>query len=95
MKNSLIRFTAGLGIAAAIGAATLGIGTATSNAAPATAVHTEFAEWCHGWGHGPGPWRPGPRHWGGYGYGYGGWNGYGYGPPPCVSGPLGFVNVCA
>jgi hypothetical protein len=82
--------TAGLGLAA------LGIGSGVADAAPISS--TNIAQW-HGWGPPPpGPgWRPGPVGWGGpppppfYGGGYG----WAPPPPPCVSGPLGFVHVCA
>lgn len=82
--------TAGLGLAA------LGIGSGVANAAPITS--TNISQW-GGWG-GPPPgpgWGPGPVGWGGpppppfYGGGYG----WAPPPPPCVSGPLGFVHVCA
>ena len=95
MTNKLIRFAAGMGIAGAIGVATLGIGTGTANAAP-PAVQAGFAQFGPGWGPGPGPWIPGPPPPPppAYGYNYGGWNNYGP-PPPCISGPLGFLQVCA
>jgi|SoiMethySBSTD1v2_1073268.scaffolds.fasta_scaffold3194827_2 hypothetical protein len=97
MTKELIRIAAGMGVAAAIGVAALGIGTATANAAP-PAAQAGFAQWGPGWRPGPGPWRPGapptppPPAWG---YNYGGWGNYGPLPPPCASGPLGFVSVCA
>jgi hypothetical protein len=95
--KKIVNIAAGLGVAGAIGAAALGFGSATANAAPPSPIG-HFAEWGHGWGPGPGPWRPGPPPpppaWGG-GYDYGGWNDYGPPPPPCLSGPLGFLQVCA
>lgn len=98
MRN-LRKIAAGLGIAGAIGFAAVGIGAGTANAAPPAQVG--FAQWGPGWGPGPGPWRPGPPPppppaWG-YNYGYdnyGGYNNYGPPPPPCISGPLGFLQVC-
>jgi hypothetical protein len=91
---------AGLGIAAALGFAAVGIGAGTANAVPP--AQAGFAQWGgHDWGPGRGPWRPGPPPppaWG-YNYGggydnYGGYNNYGPPPPPCISGPLGFLQVC-
>ena len=93
---------AGIGIAGALGIAALGIGAGAAGAEPPSPVtQADFAqipEW------GPGPWRPGPGPWGpppppppawGYG-GDGGYAGYGgYAPgPPCISGPLGFLQFC-
>jgi len=88
---------AGAAIAASVGLAGLGVGTAVANAAPPSVTTgsglAEYGGWGYGHDHGggwrPGDWRGGPRD-----YGYGGYGGYGYGPP-CVSGPLGFVHVCA
>ncbi len=98
MKKKLINVAAGLGIAGAAGVAALGIGTAAANAAPpAPVTQVAFAEWGHGWGPRPGPWGPPPPPpppaWGYNNYDYGGY--YAPPPPPCVSGPLGFVSVCA
>jgi hypothetical protein len=99
MRN-LRYIAAGLGIAGALSFAAVGIGAGTANAAPP--VQAGFAQWGGpGWGPGPGPWRPGPPPppaWGG-GYNdgydnYGGYNNYGPPPPPCISGPLGFLQVC-
>jgi hypothetical protein len=93
MKKKLINVAAGLGIAGAMGVAALGIGAATANAAPPSpGSSVEFARWGHGWDPRPGPWGPPPPPAWGYGYGD-----YGYAPPPppCVSGPLGFVSLCA
>lgn len=86
---------AGAVIAGSMGFAALGIGTAVASAAPAPMASD--AGWAnyHGWGHGPG-WGPGywappppPPP-----YGYGADYGYGF-PPPCATGPLGLVHVCA
>jgi hypothetical protein len=86
MKN-LKTVAAGAAIAGALGVAALGVGSGVANADP-------------GWGHGHGRWDPG---WGApaWGppppapyYGYGGYGGYDA-PPPCITGPLGFVHVCA
>jgi hypothetical protein len=57
--------------------------------------------WQHGDGHGwhgrgggdGGGWNGGG--WNGGGWNGGGWNGWGGGGGPCVTGPLGFVTVCA
>jgi hypothetical protein len=85
----------GIVLAGSLGLATLGLGAGVASAAPSvSAPQTTWAEdpgWGHGHGwHGDGGWRGGPR-WAPpppyYGYG-------GYGAP-CVSGPLGFVHVCA
>jgi len=92
MKN-LKTITAGVAIAGALGFAAIGVGSGVASAAP-PATGSQFAQG-PGWGHGPGPgWHGGG--YGGPGYGYGG-PGYGYGGygPPCASGPLGFVQVCA
>jgi hypothetical protein len=85
----------GIAVAGTLGLAALGIGSGVANAAPSqTAPETTWAQ--DGWGHGhggghggdwrgdDGDWR-GPR-WGPPNYGYG---------PPCVTGPYGFVRVCA
>ncbi|MEE6165910.1 MULTISPECIES: hypothetical protein [Mycobacteriaceae] len=91
--KSLKRVAVGAAIAGALGVSALGLGSATANAAPLTpGVQWSQGPWHHGgWGGGPG-WGDGP----GWGppppppyVGYGGW------APPCVSGPLGFVQVCA
>lgn len=88
---------AGAAIAGSMGFAALGIGTAVANAAPSPAAsQAGWAEY-HGWGHGPGwgpgYWAPPPPPPPPYGYGgYG--DGYGF-PPPCATGPLGLVHVCA
>ncbi|MDT5329302.1 MAG: hypothetical protein QOF31_599 [Mycobacterium sp.] len=85
---------AGIGIAGALGIAALGIGAGTAGAEPPSPVtQADFAQ-IPEWG-GPGPWRPGPGPWGpppppppAWGYG-------GYAPgPPCISGPLGFLQFC-
>ena len=94
MRNKLKNIAAGLGVVVTLTLAALGMGAATANAAPSSpAEQAGFAQNRHwGPGYGPRPW--GPRGYGHRGYGYGG---YGYGDygPPCVSGPLGFVHVCA
>ena len=60
---------------------------------------SDFAQW-GGPGRGPGPWDHGGGGWyppppppPAYGYGYGGYNGYNQGPP-CIGGPLGFLQFC-
>jgi hypothetical protein len=88
MRN-LRTIASGIAIAGALGAAALGIGIGTADAAPpATATHSEFADW-HGprWG-GPGPWVPPPPPPPAWGYNYGGY------APPCIRGPLGFLQFC-
>ena len=102
MKN-LKTLAAGAAIAGALGFAAVGVGSGVANAAPPT----PGAQWAQdpGWGYGPG-WHGGgrgPGFWAPpppppppfYGGGYGGYGGYGPPPPPCLSGPLGFVRVCA
>lgn len=97
MKKKLMSIAVGLGVAGAIGFAAVGIGTATASAAPQSpAMQAGFAQWGPGWG--PGLWRPGPPPppppaWGYHGGydNYGGYNNYG---PPCIHGPLGFLQVC-
>jgi hypothetical protein len=90
---------AGIGIAGALGIAALGIGAGTAGAEPPSPVtQADFAQIPE---RGPGPWRPGPGPWGPPpppppAWGYGGYEGYGdYAPgPPCISGPLGFLQFC-
>ncbi|MDT5324388.1 MAG: hypothetical protein QOF25_1540 [Mycobacterium sp.] len=104
--NHLKTIAAGTAIAGSLGLAALGIGSGVANAAPSPVVNGSGWAQDRGWDHGPGgPWRPGgwdgggDRGWGGPGwappppdYGYGGYGGYG--GPPCVSGPLGFLQFC-
>jgi hypothetical protein len=104
--RSVRAFATAVGIAGALGLCALGAGAGTAAAEPPSpAVHADFAqipEW--GPGPGPGPWGPGPGPWGpppppAWGYNYGGYGGYGgydgYAPgPPCISGPLGFLQLC-
>lgn len=84
---NLKKIAAGTVIAGALGAGALGIGAGVANAHP----------WHPGPGYGyggPGWYPPPPPPPPPY-YGYGGYN-QGYNPgPPCLSGPLGFVQVCA
>jgi hypothetical protein len=97
MKN-MRTIASGIGIAVALGAAGLGIGVGTANAAPPSpAAQADFAQLPEWGGPGRGPWGGpgGPGRWyppppPAYGYGYGG-----YDPgPPCISGPLGFLQFC-
>ncbi|MDT5153360.1 MAG: hypothetical protein QOI01_5093 [Mycobacterium sp.] len=88
----------GIAVAGTLGLAALGIGSGVANAAPSqTAPETTWAQDGGGHGHGGGGdwhgdgdgwrgprWAPPPPY-----YGYGGYGG------PCVTGPLGFVQVCA
>ena len=94
-------------VSAGLGLATLGVGAGMANASPVTsgpgiAAWGGGGDWGHhgggGWGGGGGGWRGGGPGWGGGGPGWGGagWGGgWGGPPPPCISGPLGFVSVCA
>lgn len=99
MKN-MRAIASGIGIAVALGAAGLGIGAGTASAAPPSPVaHGDFAEWGDPgrgpWGHGGGPWYPPPPPPPAYGYGgYADYGGYAPGPP-CITGPLGFLQFCA
>jgi hypothetical protein len=96
--KSLKNIAAGAAIAGALGFAAIGVGAGVASAAPPVTG----GQWAQdrGWDHGHGgpDWRGGGYGYGdgGPGYGYGG-PGYGYGGygPPCVSGPLGFLQVCA
>jgi hypothetical protein len=77
-------------VAGSLGLAALGIGSGVANAAPSPTGWAQDRGWGHGrdWGRGPG-WGPAyyaPPPPPVYGYGY---------PPPCVTGPLGLVHVCA
>ena len=95
VKNAVAGFAA----AGALGLAVLGIGSAVANAAPPM----PGMQWAQDHG-GHGPWG-GPGHGGWDGprwapppppppppyYGYGGY----YLPPPCITGPLGYVHICA
>ena len=92
MKH-LMSMAAGIAVAAALGLAALGIGSGVATAAPG-APGTQFVQ--DRWGHGPGPgpwggpgWGPPPAPY--YGYDYGAYNA----APPCLSGPLGFLQLCA
>lgn len=92
MKH-LMSTAAGIAVAAALGLAALGIGSGVATAAPG-APGTQFVQ--DRWGHGPGPgpwggpgWGPPPAPY--YGYDYGAYNA----APPCLSGPLGFLQLCA
>jgi hypothetical protein len=106
--NSMKRVAASAAIAGALGVCALGIGDAVANAAPPGPGATWAQQpppWIPGpgpggpggpWGGGPGwggppPPPPAPIGYGGYG-GYGGWDdGW---RPPCLSGPLGFLQLC-
>ena len=87
----------GIVIAGSLGLAALGLGAGVASAAPSvSAPETTWAQ-DPGWGHGhgwhgdDGGWRGGPR-WAPPPPPYYGYGGYG---APCVTGPLGFVHVCA
>ncbi|MUL49301.1 hypothetical protein FZI85_10450 [Mycobacterium sp. CBMA293] len=84
-------------VSAGLGLAALGLGTGVANASPITSG-AGIPAWHHDWD-GPG-WGGGPGWDGGPGWGgpppppaWGG--GWAPPPPPCISGPLGFVSVCA
>jgi hypothetical protein len=87
----------GIALAGALGLGALGIGTGVANATPASAApETTWAQ-DPGWGHGHGPgWHDDRDGWRGRGWAppppYYGYGGYG---APCVTGPLGFVRLCA
>ncbi len=87
----------GVALAGALGLGVLGIGTGVANATPASAApETTWAQ-DPGWGHGHGPgWHGDGPGWRGPGWApprpYYGYGGYG---APCVTGPLGFVQLCA
>jgi hypothetical protein len=89
MKDLKIIAT-GTAIAGALGLAALGVGTGVANAAP-PALQTQ---WVQHWGPGPGPWGPGwappPPPPAPY-YGYGDYDA----GPPCLTGPLGLLHLCA
>ena len=108
--KSLKTIAAGAAIAGALGFAAIGVSEGVASAAPVPGGQfAQDPGWGHGpdWGHdrgggwrgrgpgGPGYWAPPPYYGGGYDAGYGGYGGYGPPPPPCLSGPLGFVQVCA
>ncbi|MUL47736.1 hypothetical protein FZI85_25835 [Mycobacterium sp. CBMA293] len=82
--------------AAGLGAAVLGLGSGIASASPAH--DPGMIPLDHGWGGGGGDWDD-HHGWRGRGWvGGPGWNGPGPGvyiTPPCVSGPLGYVTVCA
>ena len=94
-------------VSAGFGLAALGIGTGIANASPVDSG-AGVPAWGHGWdgpgGGGPGWGGPGGGPgWGGPGGGpgWGGpppppiWNSGWNAPPPCLTGPLGFVHLCA
>jgi hypothetical protein len=99
--KSLKTIAAGAAIAGALGFAAIGVSEGVASAAPVPGGQfAQDPDWGHGHGHGhgggwggPGYWAPPPYYGGGYDAGYGGY--YGPPPPPCISGPLGFVQVCA
>jgi hypothetical protein len=90
------KFASSAVIVGALGAVALGIGSGVANAAPPSPAGTGVA-WAQdrGRGHDHGDWRGDDRrgwvHAPDYGYG----PGYYAPPPPCVTGPFGFVHVCA
>jgi hypothetical protein len=93
MKN-LKRLAAGSVAAAALGLAAIGVGGAVANASP----QAQGVEWAQQpWIGPPGPGGPGGPGFGGppppplpfYGAGWGGWD------QPCLTGPFGFLRLCA
>lgn len=87
---------AGFAVAGALGLATLGTGSTVANAAPPM-PGTQWAQ-DHGHGPGPGPWGgPGHGPWGGPRWAPPPYYGYGeyYAPAPCITGPFGYVSICA
>lgn len=81
-------------LATGLGAALLGIGSGVASATPALDPGMIPMDHGHGWG--DGDWND---HHGWRGRGWGGgpsWDGPSvYIAPPCVTGPLGYVTVCA
>lgn len=83
-------------VSAGLGLAALGVGTGIANASPVDSG-AGVPAWGHGWN------GPGGGGWGGPGGGpgWGGpppppvWNSGWDVPPPCITGPLGFVHLCA
>ena len=97
----LKRIAAGAALAGVLGFTAVGLGEGVANAAPPAPTVAGWQLDGHGghWGHGGdgGDWGGGD--WGGGGWNGGGWNGGGWnggwGGGPCVTGPFGFVHVCA
>jgi hypothetical protein len=92
--KSLKSIAAGVAIAGALGFGAIGVGSGVASAAPVPGGQfAQDPDWGHGHGHGwdnDGGWRGDDRgRWAPPYYGYGGYG------PPCVSGPLGFVQVSA
>lgn len=97
--NHVKTIAVGAAAAGALGLAALGIGTAAANAAPVPGT-----QWAQDWG----PWQDPDHHWDHWD---GPWGGAGWEPPPppppyygyrdydqgppCISGPLGFIRLCA
>lgn len=95
--TTLKRIVAGTAVAVAASGVFLGVGTSVASAAPG--VGPGMFSQDHGWGgddwddHGHGHGRWGRGDWNGPG-----WNGPApgvYFNPPCATGPLGFVTICA
>ena len=94
MTMYIQKIAAGAALACVLGFSAVGLGAGIANAAPPAPAVGGWQFDGHGgnWGHGGGGWG-GRGGWDGGGdWGYGGNWGYG---PPCVTGPLGFVTVCA
>jgi hypothetical protein len=94
--NAMKKLASSAAIVGALGAAALGIGSGAANAAPPSSAGAGVA-WAQdrGWGHDHDDWRGDDRGGRGYAPDYGYGPGY-YAPPsPCVTGPFGFVHVCA
>ncbi|MDR3664514.1 MAG: hypothetical protein P4L86_29715 [Mycobacterium sp.] len=75
----------------------MGISSGIASASPATDPAVIPMDHGWGWGHGGGDWND-HRDWDNRGWDNRGWGGPGPGvyiTPPCVSGPLGYVTVCA
>ena len=93
------RIAAGTALAGVLGFTAVGLGAGIANAAPPALGVAGWESEGHGghWGHGGGgDWgdRGGWGDGGGWGY-RGNWGGYGPAWNPCVTGPFGFVTVCA
>jgi hypothetical protein len=93
---ALRKIAAGVTITGVLGAAAVGIGSGVASATPASpgGAGTVWAQDHDGWGHGNDDWYGHDNGWHGD---HRGWdNGPGiYWPRPCITGPFGYVTVCA
>ena len=98
--TTLERTALGGVVAAGVGAALFGIGTGVAEAAPGVGPGMFSQDHGHGWGggddwHGHRGHDDGWRGGGDWGRGWGGPGPRVYFNPPCATGPLGYVTVCA